>query len=177
MFKMKKILLLAGMILILLPAGGVFAQGHPPSADERSDRGEEREKIRENIETLRMWKLLEALDLTSEQSDKFLPVLKDFQKARRNFEDQRRDLLKQLETALQSAPEDKQLKEILADLENNREQFQTELDRYMNQSKTILTIEQQAKLALFEDQFERKMRETIEQIRGGEHSQRKEFER
>ena len=176
MFKMKKILFLAGLILILLPAGGVFAQGHPPSADERSGQKEERKKIRENIETLRMWKLLEALDLTSEQSEKFLPILKDFQKARRNFEDQRRDLLRQLETALQSAPEEKKLKEILTNLENNREQFQMELDRYMDQSKTILTVEQQAKLALFEDQFERRMRETIEQIRGG-HSQRKEFER
>lgn len=176
MFKMKKILLVGGMILILLPAGGVFAQGHPPSSDERSDQREEREKIRENIETLRMWKLLEVLDLTSEQSDKFLPVLKDFQKARRNFEDQRRDLLRQLETTLQSASDEKKLKEILANLENNREQFQTELDKYMDQSKAILTIEQQARLALFEDQFERKMMETIEQIRG-EHSQRKEFER
>ena len=176
MFKMKKILFLVGIILILLPAGGIFAQGHPPSADDRSDRGEEREKIRENIETLRMWKLLEALDLTSEQSDKFLPILKDFQKARRSFENQRRDLMKQLETALQNAPEDKQLKEILTDLENNREQFQTELDKYMDQTKAILSIEQQARLALFEDQFERRMRETIEPIRGG-HSQKNEFER
>jgi Spy/CpxP family protein refolding chaperone len=176
MFKMKKILFLAGLILILLPAGGVFAQGHPPSMEDRSDRREDREKIRENIETLRMWKLLEALDLTSEQSDKFLPVLKDFQKSRRSFEDQRRDLLRQLETTLQSAPDEKKLKEILADLERNKEQFQMELDKYMDRSKAILNVEQQAKLALFEDQFERRMRETIEQIRGG-HSQRKEFER
>ena len=177
MFKMKKILFLAGLILVLLPTGSVYAQGHPPSAEDRSDRREDREKIRENIETLRMWKLLEALDLTSEQSDKFLPILKDFQKARRNFEDQRRDLLKKLETAVQSTPDEKKLKEILADLEKNREQFQMELDRYMDRAKAVLNVEQQAKLALFEDQFERRMRETIEQIRGGGHSQRKEFER
>jgi Spy/CpxP family protein refolding chaperone len=175
MSKMMKILFLAGLILILLPTGVIFAQGHPPSAEDRSERREDREKIRENIETLRMWKLLEALDLTSEQSDKFLPIFKDFQRARRDFEDQRRELMRKLEAAMQGTPEEKQVREILADLEINRKQFQSEFDKYMDRTRTVLSIEQQAKLALFEDQFERRMRETIDQIRGGGHSQRKGF--
>ena len=143
----------------------IFALGPPPYGDS-SERGENREKIRENIETFRMWKLLEALDLTSEQSTQFLPVLKDFQNAKRNFEDKKRSLLQELEANLQSSKEDKRLKETLAELENNRKQFQMELDKFLEKTKATLTLEQQAKLLLFEEKFERKMRETIEQIRG-----------
>jgi len=167
MMSMKRILIPIVLILFLAPTGMVFAQGHSSSAEDRSSRREEREKIRENIETLRVWKLLEALNLTAEQSTQFLPVLKEFQTAKRSFEDGRRDLLQELETALETSPNEKKLKEILTEMENNRKQFQAAWESYLEKAKSILTIEQQAQLFLFEDKFERRIRETIEQIRGG----------
>jgi Spy/CpxP family protein refolding chaperone len=176
MISMKGKLIPVVLILLLTPAGLVFSQGPSSSTDERPGRREDREKIRENIETLRVWKLLETLNLSEEQSTKFLPALKEFQTAKKNFEDRRRDLLEELETTLNAGPNDEKLKEILGKLEDNRRQFQTATDSYLEKAKSILTIEQQAQLFLFEDKFEKRIRETIEQIRGG-HSRGKDQER
>jgi Spy/CpxP family protein refolding chaperone len=176
MISMKRMLIPIFLILLLIPAGLVFSQGPPSSTDERPGRREDREKIRENIETLRVWKLLEALNLTEEQSTKFLPALKEFQTAKKSFEDRRKDLLEELETTLNAGPNDKKLTEILTEMENNRKQFLVATDSYLEKAKSILTIEQQAQLFLFEDKFERRIRETIEQIRGG-HSRGKDQER
>ena len=161
--KIKMILIWLLMSFVLSPR--IFAQG-PPVPGDRPERREERERIRENIETLRMWKLLEALVLTSEQSTQFLPALKDFQNAKKRFEEKRRDLLKVLETTLESRKEEKKLKETLMSLEENRKQFQMEMDRFEENAKATLTLEQQAKLLLFEEKFEKRLKETIEQIRG-----------
>jgi Spy/CpxP family protein refolding chaperone len=176
MISMKKTLIPIILILLLTPAGLVFSQGPPPSKDDRPGRGEEREKIRENIETLRVYKLLEVLNLTEEQSTQFLPALKEFQSAKKSFEDRRRNLLEELETTLNAGSNDKKLKDILAELEDNRNQFQAATDSYLDKAKSILTVEQQAQLYLFEDRFERRIRETIEQIRGG-HSWGKDQKR
>jgi len=176
MMSMKRMLILMVLILFLAPTSVVFAQGPPSSADDRPSRREEREKIRENIETLRVWKLLEALNLTAEQSTQFLPVLKEFQTAKKSFEDRRRDLLEELETTLKTSPNEKKLKEILTEMENNRKQFLAVSENYLEKAKSILTIEQQAQLFLFEDKFERRIRETIKQIRGG-HPRGKDQER
>ncbi len=173
MMSIKRALIPIILILFLTPAGLVFAQGPPPSADERPDRREEREKIRENIETLRVWKLIEALNLTQDQSTRFLPALKEFQTARKGFEDRRRELLGELDTTLNTGSNENKLKEILTKLENNRKQFQAASESYLDKAKSILTVEQQAQLFLFEDKFERRIRETIEQIRGG-HSRGKD---
>jgi len=165
MKNLNRMLIMLWLSLALIPSEKIFAQGPPPSGD-RLKRWEEREKIRENIETLRMWKLIEVLDLTSEQSTQFLPILKDFRDARKKFEDRRREFLKDLETTLESKKDEKKLKESLDSLENNRREFQINLEKFIEKTKTTLTLEQQAKLLLFEEKFEKRVRETIEQIRG-----------
>ncbi|MGB8657356.1 MAG: hypothetical protein WCE90_06170 [Candidatus Zixiibacteriota bacterium] len=172
---LKAILVFAWMGWILLPAGSTLAQG-PPSPGDMPEHREERERVRENIETLHMWKLLEALDLTSDQSARFLPALKDFQEAKKTFEDRRRELLRQLEADLESKGNEGDLKEALTNLENNRKEFQLEMDKLFERSRAILTLEQQAKFFLFEDKFERRMKETIEQMRG-KHPSEEEFHR
>jgi Spy/CpxP family protein refolding chaperone len=175
MIGLKKILILICLSWALVSVKGIFAQG-PPTSGDSQDRWEQREKIRENIQTLRTWKLLEVLDLTSEQSTKFMPALKDFQDAKKRFEDTRRELLKELETSLESKKDEKKLTETLSTLENNKKEYQMEQDKFLEKIKAILSLEQQAKLLLFEEKFEKRMRETIEQMRG-KHSSGEKFER
>ena len=175
MTSLKKNMILIWLLLSFVLSPRIFAQG-PPVRGDRPERWEERERIRENIETLRMWKLLEALDLTSEQSTQFLPALKDFQNAKKRFEEKRRELLRELEITLESKKEEKKLKETLMSLEENRKQFQMGLERFLEKAKATLTLEQQAKLLLFEEKFEKRMRETIKQMRG-KHSLEEKFEK
>jgi len=173
---MKRILLLIWLSLMIMWVKEVSAQGPPQLPCDPPGHREEREKIRESIQTLRMWKLLEALDLSSEQSIQFLPAYKDFQNARKTFDEKRRKLLKKLEEELESGNDQKRLRKILMELEDVRKQFQAELDKFWARSKAILTLKQQAQLVLFEEKFERRLKETIERLRGGPPRLR-EFER
>jgi superfamily II RNA helicase len=159
MTKLEKTLILIFLCFILLPLRGIWAQGPPPSQGDRSGHGEEREKIRENIETFRMYKLLEALDLTAEQSTQFLPVLKDFRDAKQRFHDKRREYLTELEAALESEVDQKKLKEALAGLEDTRGEFEREFKGFLEKAK-------QAKFHLFEEKFERRLKDTIQEIKG-----------
>jgi Spy/CpxP family protein refolding chaperone len=142
------------------------ALGQSPSFHEQGRHMEDRERVRENIETLRMWKLLDALDLTSEQSTQFLPVLKDFQDAKRQFADERDRLFREIEAILDSEEIDqKALKENLADLDNTRSAFHRETEQFLAKSREILSLKQQARLLLFEERFERRLKESIQEMR------------
>jgi Spy/CpxP family protein refolding chaperone len=152
--------------LILLPGRGILAQDQTTHPGEPPESPEEKEKIRENIETLRMWKLLEALDLSSEQSMQFLPLMKDFQNARKRFEDKRKQYLTELEKALDSEEKDeKKIKENLDALERVRKEFHKEMDGFFEQTKSILTLEQRARMHLFEERFERRLKDSIHRMR------------
>jgi len=167
MEKSRRIVMLISLSLILLAPTSLVAQGprHHPGGPPAGT--EEMENIRENIETLRMYKLLEALDLTSEQSAEFLPALKEFQDAKRRFFDDRRNYLKELENALESEIiDEKKLEGILAALESNREEFQAETAKFFKRTRQMLTVQQRARLQLFEERFERRLWDRVRQMRG-----------
>jgi Spy/CpxP family protein refolding chaperone len=170
MKRSRSVAILIWLSLALLAPEMLFAQGPPSHRGGPPGNPEEREKIRENIETLRMYKLLEALDLTSEQSAEFLPALNDFQDAKRRFQEERRNLLRELEAALESEVNNQaKLEETLLALENTREEFQAEFAKFLTKARSVLTLEQRARLHLFEERFERRLRDSIRQMRGKEH--------
>jgi Spy/CpxP family protein refolding chaperone len=170
MRKPAKTVVLFFLGLLLFAPVGLFAQGPPHHLGGSPASTAERKKIRENIETLRMYKLLEALNLTSEQSAEFLPALNEFQDAKRKFQDDRRAFLKELEDALESEKIDEnKLEQTLTALEDTREQFQAEFVKFLQKARAVLTPQQRARLQLFEERFERRLRESIRQMRGKEH--------
>ena len=167
MEKSRRVVMLISLSLALLAPASLVAQGprHHPGGPPAS--AEEMENIRENIETLRMYKLLEALNLTSEQSAEFLPALKEFQDAKRRFFDDRRAHLRELEEALESEEiDEKKLEGILAALESSKEEFQAESGKFLAKAQSMLTLQQRARLQLFEERFERKLWDRIRQMRG-----------
>lgn len=166
MMILRKAVMVILFSLILLPGRGILAQDQTPHPGEPPENPEEKEKIRENIEMLRMWKLLEALDLSSEQSMQFLPMMKEFQDARKSFADKRKQYLTELEKALESEEKDeKKIKENLEALEKVRKEFHKEMEGFFEQTKSILTLEQRARMHLFEERFERRLKNTIRRMR------------
>ncbi len=166
MIRLKRIPRWAWLGVILALILTVSAQAQPTYSDDPGRHSEERERIRDNIETLRMWKLLDALDLTSEQSTEFLPVLKEFQNAKRRFGEARREFLKQMEAALDSQEVNQgKLQESMAGLDAARNRFHQEMEQFLTKSREILTLKQQASLLLFEEKFERRLKESIQEMR------------
>jgi Spy/CpxP family protein refolding chaperone len=162
-----KRLKLSGMFFLvfifLLTAQAVKAQR--PPAYPFPEEGK-RERLREEIETMKMWKMLEVLDLTDEQSNDFLPAWKELQKAQKEFREKRENLLKSLEAVLgEEKPDESKIRDILGQLEKERSKFDEVQQRFRKKAQEVLTSEQQAKLLLFEDKFEKRMMEIIRQYR------------
>lgn len=148
---MKRILLIS---LIFLN-GALFAQPM-----QKREKPPDREKLKKRIETIKMWKMLDALELTEEQSAKFLPVYNSFESSRDSLETKMRKNMEKLDEAMNEAKFDERKVSAILDsmAENRRKMFDTESAFHENARK-ILSVEQQARFVIFQRDF-------IEEIRG-----------
>ena len=161
MFRFKYLLLILVISLFWIQ-GELLAQRFP---EKEAERLKAEQKIRERIEMLRMWKLLEALDLSTEQSEIFLPILNDFRKEQKELEKAKRESLKMLKEEISKEEMDhRKIEKILNDLEENRVLFEKKRENFLSAAKEVLSLEQQAKLVLFEERFAEHIKEMIKRV-------------
>jgi Spy/CpxP family protein refolding chaperone len=123
------------------------------------------------IETMRIWRMTEALDLTEEQVSKFFPRLKDLEKIREGHQRERHSILREINNLLENGEVgERDLKERIAALESEERRFVEERERLRTELRSILTIEQQARFLVFQEEFERELREMIREARRREPS-------
>jgi len=140
------------VFLILLLAIG-FAQ-----ENEESDP-------RAIIEKVRIYRLTQELDLTTEQAIQFFPKLRELQKIDADFRARQKQLLQDLRGLLNNdAPDD----EIMASLKQYesilKDRVQQQLGK-LKEIRVLLTPGQQAKYLIFQDDFEREIREMIKEVK------------
>ena len=160
---MKRMILIAISAAVLTVAA--VAQPAPP------DEGRPpKERLRKRIEIVRIWKLIETLELTEEQSMRFFPVLSASDRAKEEFKSERDRLLNRIAELVRAGDADeKELSAILDTLEQIRlHQFEAET-AFLAEIDKILTVKQKAKLALFEKAFREEVRGLIETGIGREH--------
>jgi Spy/CpxP family protein refolding chaperone len=118
------------------------------------------------LEALRIWRLTQELDLTEDQAGQFFPKLKKMREVREEHRSTRRALLDELDTQLEQEPvEPANLKSVLdslAAIDDNMREAELKLRREITE---LLTIEQQARLYVFEANFDREARRMIKQIK------------
>ena len=118
------------------------------------------------IETIRIWKMTEALGLSEDQAARLFPKLTQLEASRREFHRRQGLLRDELGELLKQRP----LREIdirgrLEELERIEADFRGRERAVRGELRSILSLEQQARLALFEDRFESEMRRTIQDLR------------
>jgi hypothetical protein len=117
---------------------------------------------------MKIWKLTEDVGLTSQQSEQFFPVYNKYQKALDDIEAKRADLIDRLETlANNPGSSDKEINEAMAALNDIPRQMIAERDKFLKDISVILPLQQQAKLAVFEERFKQQLQEFIRDIRRG----------
>lgn len=126
--------------------------------------GEPPERRRERMQDLAVWKMLEVLDLSQEQTDRFLPALREMQKQEARLEEERRKLLDDLEQALSQEGDSKRIASIVQQLRGLGKQGIEAKEGFFRQAEDILTVQQLGKLILFQDRFERRMREMAREL-------------
>uniref|UniRef100_A0A7C4TH48 Periplasmic heavy metal sensor n=1 Tax=candidate division WOR-3 bacterium TaxID=2052148 RepID=A0A7C4TH48_UNCW3 len=145
---MKRIFLGLSFIVLL------FSQGN---FDEKDPR--------EIIEKVRIYKLTEALDLTTEQAAKFFPRLKEMRKTEQEFQRERIEIIQKLKQMLKEGATEQEISKVL---DRYSEIHKKKMERHIKEIgelKEILTPSQQAKFLIFQEEFEKEIRDLIKEVR------------
>ena len=135
-------------------------QGGPPSEERR-------EEVRKKIEAVRIWRLTEELKLDANSSAKLSSLLSSLDLKRRDTMREQMEAMRDLRSLLKTAkPDETKIKPLLEKLERNHNEMQSLRSREFKGLKEILTVEQQARYLLFQQEFQREMRGMIAGARG-----------
>ncbi len=134
-----------------------------------ADRAGDRERIRERIETLTMWKLMEFLDLDKETADKIYAI-------RRKFNERKEELRKSLNGDFlrlrqkldnyQPGAADEEIKQLLESIRAKRRELTNLWENQYDEVSGVLSVRQQARLVLFLKDFQRELRSVLFRRRG-----------
>ena len=152
------------MLVILVAAG---LSGLPAQPMMHGPHGGPPKDVLDKLETLKMWKLTERLDLTDQQAAKLFPLMHRFREQKDSVAQYQKDLVEQLRDALDSGADTTQILEILDALAAAKQQECDLETKYYQQIRTILDARQQAEYVLFEVEFRRKMMKLIRDFHRG----------
>ncbi|MHB8882379.1 MAG: hypothetical protein ACYC69_12830 [Thermodesulfovibrionales bacterium] len=159
-FASKQMLILCGIVTVLFAVYPVYGSAEPREEFERPPSREQAEKMRKRVETLRIWKLTNALDLDEKTSARLLPVLSKNDKKRTAAEGELRENMRDMREALKERREE-QLRVILQRLEQSHKTLQKINDEEREELRKILTVEQQARFIIFQQEFDMEIRRII----------------
>ena len=156
--------------LLILFAGAASAQGPmgggPGGRFGGPDSGPMRERLRQRVETMKIWKLTEAVGLTSEQSEKFFPLYNKHQQEMDKIDDRRFELINRLDTLVNDPKSsDQKIDEIVGQLNDIPQQMSAERSRFFKDVSSVLSERQQAKLIVFEERFRQQLQDFIRDVR------------
>ena len=144
---------------------GYESAGQPGRGRPMSEK--KREEIRKKIEAVRIWRLTEALDLDAGTSAKLSSFLNTFDQQRQIILQEQMENMRTLRLILNSPkPDEAKLKSLLEKNENSHRAMQDVRSKEISGLKNILTIEQQARYLIFQQEFQREMRGMISGVRG-----------
>jgi len=185
---MKSLYMMVLITILTLVAPSAFAEPPQPpqpggrhfdaqrDGDDQHDQAvspEKREETRKKIEAVRIWRLTEELKLDSDKSAKLSSLLSSLDQKRRDIQHEQAETMRTLRQTLKAIkPDEAKLKPLLDKLEQDHRAMQELRDRELRDLKGILTTEQQARFLLFQQRFQREMREMISTVRGNGPGQR-----
>lgn len=157
---MKRItFLLAGLMILF--AGNIFAQpmGGP------GHQGKKRDKVEKRVTEMRIWKLTEALELKTEQADKFFPRYREYLEENHENHKQLRRTLEDMRDGARRGDDDKEILALMKkhqELEKNRLTIEEKL---LKDVESTLTVSQRARLIIFERMFQQRLRDIVHDFR------------
>jgi len=147
-----------GLCFLLLSGGLLVANP--------DDEFQNRRRIRDNINTLRILKMTQALDLTEEQVAKIFPALNRIEKEKMEINKEIGQKVKELRLILEKEnPEEQEIKDMIEELKRLRNLLESKDKEFASFLEENLTLVQQAKFILFSIDFIRVLREKIDRAK------------
>jgi hypothetical protein len=120
---------------------------------------------REIIENVRIYRMTKELDLSSEQAIEFFPKLREFQQVEKQFQEEKTRILNSLRDNLDRGSTDKEILALLQSYEQAHRDRLTGLIEKTKEMFDILTPRQRAQYLIFQDDFNREIREMIKKVK------------
>jgi hypothetical protein len=124
--------------------------------------GQNRERVRDNLATLRLLRLTQALDLTEEQTAKIFPTINRIEKGKARIQKDLSAEIRNLRVLLQDpAAKDDKILPLLKSLKEGRQAVRAldgELEAFLEAN---LTTSQSAKYVLFNIEFMRNLTDAV----------------
>lgn len=156
------------LIGIIVLSTMVFSQppvDEPPPPPGPPD-AEDFEKMEERMQTFRMWKLTDELDLSEEQATSFLPKFNKFQDNVRKVRDENEEIVKKIRGLIAAEETGGKLNSYIDQIENNDMKVIKLHTEFRKEADKILTDIQMAKFVVFQHEFPKMMRKSIQHQRG-----------
>lgn len=163
------VFLLAGIAVQADPVRGkpFFDEEAALDNPDRPDSEAKREEVRKKIEAVRMWRLTEALKLDEKTSTRLASFLSSLQEKRRALMRSNRTTIGEIRTSLKAPqPDERTLKARLETIEKNQRELLELREKELKGVREILSIEQQARYVVFQQEFRREVRRMIAGARG-----------
>ena len=167
----KKYLAIIGGVALIILLVGVTDGASEEAAEKRrpaQSRIPRRERSKEMLETIRTVRTIETLKLTEQQIAQFLPKQRQMKEMRENYFKVRKARVEKLAKLLESKTSPRALEKTLTELKSDKEKYQAENKALRDEIDNILTLEQRARLIIFERDFRKEMRKMLKG-----HSKRK----
>lgn len=150
--KASKIVLIT--IVILLISSSVFANKSCHNPGQK----------KEILTQYRDLKLLKVLDLTEEESEKVLPIIKEIDKNRETFHFKSKQILEEIEFSLKQNEDETKISELNNKLIKLEKDFNKEKTKLHEKLRSYLSEEQYAKFLLFNRNFVKQLKERLKSI-------------
>ena len=124
-----------------------------------------KEDIPRIFEILRIWKLVDELELNEDQLLAFLPKFKELEELRRRYYRGRRDNIEKMSKLLETNSSENQLKSATDEFRKAEIDFYQKYRQLKDSINSNLTIKQQAKFVVFEDKYRDDMRSLMRNLR------------
>lgn len=145
---------------------GDFAAGPGPRGNRPTE--EQREAVRKKMEAVRIARLTEELQLDEKTAIKFIPAITAIDLKRRAIFRENEQAVQQLRALLNAPqPDEGALKATIQKILKNRDEINALRLKEVDAARDHLTVKQQARYMLFNQEFRQEMRGMVEDARGG----------
>ena len=122
------------------------------------------DKAQERLEVLRMWKMMEALNLDKTTADKIFGIRAKYLGEEKQLRKDLQEDIRKLRSQLKEPPSgsvDSELESLLKDIRDKRRKLHSLWNEQYEEVSRILSIRQQAELMLFLKDFHREIRSLL----------------
>ena len=159
------VVLLALVLGLLLAIGAETDRPSVKASTGDIDIRLSREEIPGLVEIIKIWKLVDYLELKEEQLARFLPKFKELDDLRKKHYGNRREALAELRKLLEADSSEAQIKSALDHLRDIEAKYSQEEKQLEDTLNSILATKQQAQFVVFQDVYWRDMQRLVRNLR------------